>query len=185
MSKTNEKQNGIFQIALNLTMASLISGAVLAATFFITAPFAKQQRINIRNQTMRELIPEAKTFAPVEGKEGWFVAEVEKLKLGYIVPSEAKGFGGSIRILTAVGTNERIIGYKILSHNETPGLGDKAAESPFRDQFKDKTAENLDVVKNHDPAKIDAMTGATITSRAVTKAVKEGLELLDAYLKKP
>jgi Na+-translocating ferredoxin:NAD+ oxidoreductase subunit G len=185
MSKSNEKNNGIFQIALNLTMASLISGTVLASTYFVTAPFAKQQRIRQKDLTMRELIPGANTFQPVEGKDGWYVAVTNTLKLGYIIPGESKGFGGSIKILTAVSTNDRVIEYKILSHNETPGLGDKAAVSPFRDQFRDKTLDGLVVVKNHDTNKIDAITGATITSRAVTKAVRESLEQFGEFLKKP
>ena len=132
---------------------------------------------------MRELIPGATAFTPVEGKESWFHASQGVTNCGFILPAEGKGYGGSIKILVAVKTNGRIIDFKILSHNETPGLGDRAALPPFRDQFKNKTAENLELVKNHDTNFIDAMTGATITSRAVTGAVRESLEKFGEYRK--
>jgi electron transport complex protein RnfG len=175
------KNNGILQITLNLTLASLISGAVLASVYFITAPFAEKQRVNFKNQTMKELIASVTNFKPIKGKEDWFLAEKEGRKIGTIIPSEAKGYGGAIKILIAVDTNNTIMDFKILSHNETPGLGDQAALPGFRNQFRGKTITNMEVVKKHDENKIDAITGATITSRAVTKAVKEGLERLEEW----
>ena len=80
-------------------------------------------------------------------------------------------------MLVAVTTDGKVIDYNILTSNETPGLGDNAAKEPFRSQFKGKQAEDLTVVK--DPSNkedIQAMTGATISSKAVTKAVKEAVE---------
>ena len=80
-------------------------------------------------------------------------------------------------MLVAVSPDGKVIDYNILSANETPGLGDNAAKEPFKSQFKDKTAEALTVVK--DPSNkenIQAMTGATISSKAVTKGVKEAVE---------
>ncbi len=176
-------KNEILQIALNLTVAGFIAGALLAVTYFFTAPFAEKRRAAVKEETMKELIVSAKNFKPVADKPGWFAAENERGRIGYIIPSEARGYGGTIKILIALDTNERIIDYKILSHNETPGLGERAALPEFRRQFEGKGMGNLEVVKDHDETKIDAITGATITSRAVTRAVKEGLEKFDEYLK--
>lgn len=185
MLKAIKDRNSVLRITLNLTVASLISGTVLAGTFFFTRPYAEKQRVRLKEQSMRELVPEASSFKAVGGKDGWFVAENGNGQLGYLLPSEGKGYGGTIKLLIAVGTNARIIGYKVLSHNETPGLGDRAALSPFKDQFKNKTVTDLEVVKNHDTNRIDAITGATITSRAVTKAVREALERFGDLRKKP
>ena len=80
-------------------------------------------------------------------------------------------------MLVSVTSDGKIIDYNILSANETPGLGDNAAKEPFRSQFTGKQAEALTVVK--DPSKkenIQAMTGATISSKAVTLAVKNAVE---------
>ena len=61
----------------------------------------------------------------------------------------------------------------MLEHNETPGLGDNASKPKFRDQFKGKKIDSLEVTKEHSDTKhIQAMTGATISSRAVTRGVK-------------
>ena len=65
----------------------------------------------------------------------------------------------------------------MLEHNETPGLGDNASKPKFRDQFKGKKIDSLEVTKEHSDTKhIQAMTGATISSRAVTRGVKEAVE---------
>ena len=80
-------------------------------------------------------------------------------------------------MLTAVSMDGTVIDYTVLEANETPGLGDRGAKSPFKDQFKGKKAANLEVTKNaSEKDKIQAMTGATISSRAFTKGVKEAVE---------
>lgn len=178
---TDQKKNSIFAIALNLGAAGLLSGLIIAAVYFVTAPVAAQQRIVLRDLSMKELEPSAASFQPVEGHEGWFRAVTDGKTSGYIVPGEGKGYGGTIKMLVAVDTNQALIGYKVLSHNETPGLGDKTTQPKFRSQFVGKKVENLEVVKVHEDGKIDAIAGVTISSRAVTKAVKEALTSLNAY----
>ena len=71
--------------------------------------------------------------------------------------------------------------YKILQANETPGLGDKAKDDKFRKQFEGKPAQQLEVVKVPTDKNIQALTGATITSKAVTKGIKEAVEEVAAY----
>lgn len=172
-----EKQYSIFQIAMNLTIACFVSGAIIAAIYYITAPIAAQKAIELKNDSMKSLVKEAEGFKPVDGKTEWYVAEKGGQPIAYIVPGETKGYGGAIKMLVAVTPDGKIIDYSITAHNETPGLGDNASKPKFRDQFKGKVVENLEVTK--DPSqtdKIQAMTGATISSRAVTKGVKEAVE---------
>lgn len=172
-----EKQYSIFQIALNLTAACFISGAVIAGTYYVTAPIAAQKAIELKNDSMKSLVKDAEGFKPVNGKTDWYAAEKGGQPIAYIIPAETKGYGGAIKMLVAVGKDGKVIDYNIVSANETPGLGDNASKPKFRDQFKGKTVENLEVTK--DPSqtdKIQAMTGATISSRAVTKGVKEAVE---------
>jgi Na+-translocating ferredoxin:NAD+ oxidoreductase subunit G len=183
MNKSNNKSGGIFQITVNLTIASLISGLVIACVYFITEPYAVKQRIRIKNMAMKELIVPATDFQLINAKDEWYEALNNGSRIGYIISSETKGYGGEIRLLVAVDNTEKIIGYKILSHNETPGLGDRADQPKFKNQFQGKKIENLEVVKNHEEGKIDAITGATITSTAVTKAVKECLIKLHDYIR--
>lgn len=187
----NEKSYSLNQIALNLAAACLVSGLIIAGTFYITAPVAAKNAVIMKNNAMKALVSDADTFKPITDMKGmkgmeemgeWYEAQKDGKTIAYVVPGETKGFGGSIKMLVAVTTDGKVIDYSILSHNETPGLGDGAAKEPFRKQFKDKAAEALLVVK--DPTNtenIQAMTGATITSRAVTKGVKEAVENVKQY----
>lgn len=172
-----EKNYSIFQIAMNLTAACFISGAVIAGTYYVTAPIAKQKAIQLQNDSMKALVNGAEEFKSVNGKKDWYVAEKGGQPIAYVIPAESKGYGGTITMLVAVGKDGKVIDFNIVSANETPGLGANASEPKFRNQFKGKTSENLEVTK--DPSqtdKIQAMTGATISSRAVTKGVKEAVD---------
>lgn len=173
-SSHEQKKYSIFQIASNLTAACLISGGILAATYYVTAPVAAAKSVELTNQAMKSLVKNADSFNKIQGKDGWYKAEKNNKTIAYVVPASSKGYGGIIKMLVAITPEGKEIDYTITEHNETPGLGDNARKDSFRAEFKNKGPENMVVVK--DPADhkdIQAMTGATITSRAVTKAIKE------------
>lgn len=176
-----ESQNSFFKIALNLTIACLISGIIIAGTYAVTHPVAVRQAALLKEQSMKDLIQDADSFQPVPEKPEWFAAFKGGHKIGYIVPAESKGYGGKIKMLVAVTPEGKVIDYNVLAMNETPGLGDKGAKSPFRDQFAGKAGADLVVVKDQTKKNnIQALTGATITSRAVTKGVKEAVDQVTA-----
>ena len=111
------------------------------------------------------------------GEKDTFVAEQGGKKVAYIIPTAPKGYGGAIKMLTAVSMDGTVMDYTVLEANETPGLGDRGAKSPFKDQFKGKKLENLEVTKSaSEKDKIQAMTGATISSRAFTLGVKQAVQ---------
>lgn len=173
----DEKNNSIFKIASNLAMACFVSGSIIAGVNFVTADAAAQKAVELKTAAMKTLVPEANKFNPVEGKEGWFKAEKDGKAIAYVVPSESKGYGGAIKLLVAVTEDGKVLDYDITTHNETPGLGDKANQEPFKSQLKGKKVENLKVVKDpSDKENIQAMTGATISSKAVTNGVKKAVE---------
>jgi Na+-translocating ferredoxin:NAD+ oxidoreductase subunit G len=173
----NEKHYSIFEIASNLALACLFAGILIAAVYFVTAPIAAEKRIMLNNQAMKALVKDADTFEKVnemEHMESWYRAKKNNEVIAFVVPGESKGYGGSIKMLVAITPDGKVIDYTIMAHNETPGLGDNAQKEPFRSQFFGKDETKLVVVK--DPTNkdnIQALTGATITSKAVTKAVKE------------
>lgn len=177
MSGHGQKEYTIPQIALNLFMACMVSGIIISGIYYFTAPIAAQKAEEMKVEAMKELIADADDFKEISGHKEWFEAKKGEETLGYVVPGEAKGFGGAILMLVAVSPDGKVIDYAILKHNETPGLGDVAAVSPFKDQFKGKTVDKLVVVK--DPTNkenIIALTGATITSKAVTEGVVEAVD---------
>lgn len=170
-------EGGIFKIALNLILTCLVSGCIIGVVYFLTGPIATVKAEQNKQDSMKSLVPDADKFVPVEGEKDTFVAEKGGQKVAYIIPTAPKGYGGPIKMLTAVKADGTVIDYAVLEANETPGLGDKGAKSPFKDQFKGKKAENLEVTKEHGVKdKIQALTGATISSRAYTLGVKQAVE---------
>ncbi|MDQ6990792.1 MAG: RnfABCDGE type electron transport complex subunit G [Mariprofundaceae bacterium] len=101
------------------------------------------------------------------------------------------GYNGSIRILMAVRPDGSLNAVRITHHQETPGLGDGMMNVSWLDHFVDKSLANTRWAVKKDGGEFDQFTGATITPRAVVKAIKKGLEMFDkqrAYLledKKP
>ena len=93
----------------------------------------------------------------------------------------SKGFGGDIYLMTGFYLDGEMAGYKVLAHKETPGLGSKISENKFADQFKNlKISENtLNLRKNG--GEIDAITSATISSKAVLDAVKRAKKAYDKF----
>lgn len=182
MSQVAHKNLSVGAVALNLTLAALLSGATVAGVYFWTAPIAAHQRIVQRDNTMKDLVPSANQFTPVEGHEGWFEARKDGATVAYLVPGESAGYGGKIRLMVALDPQSTILDFRVLSHNETPGLGDKTTQPRFRQQFVGKRIENLEVVKVPEEGKIDAITGVTISSKAVTKAVRGAVEALTPTL---
>ncbi len=182
---TNDKKdNGsIFKIALNLTVACIVSGLIIATVYFFTHDIAVQKAEELKTLALQSLITDVDEYTEIPGKDEWYSASIDGEIIAYIVPSESKGYGGTMSFLVAISPEGTVMNYTIVESNETPGLGDKAEKSPFIDQFPGKTSKELEVTKDvNESDKILAISGATITSRAVTLAVKNAVDEVNAYL---
>ena len=103
---------------------------------------------------------------------------------GYLIESYGKGYSGYIHILIGVDTTFKIQRISILTHTETPGLGDEIDAAWFKDQFAKKGDPQMKIIKGQTEEYVQAITGATISSRAVTEdAAKKALEFLAAQKK--
>ena len=100
---------------------------------------------------------------------------------GYTFIAKGQGYGGEISILVGINTDFAIKKITIISNTETPGLGKKISENLFIDQFAGLSSNEISLVK--DGGNIDAITGATISSRAVVNAVKSELEIMVEKIK--
>ncbi len=164
---------------VTLFVICLVATALLGLTNDVTAPIIEQLAIETEIKSRQVVFADAASFG--EEKEVNGASVVTALDengeiIGHVVVNIAKGYGGDISVMTGVDSDGKVTGINILSHSETAGLGAKAAEKSFRDKFvglvdgitvsKDKAGENS----------IDALTGATITSRAVVNAVNAAIE---------
>jgi electron transport complex protein RnfG len=101
--------------------------------------------------------------------------------LGYVIEVSTKGYGGAIKMFVGIDKSQSITGVLLSSHNETPGLGSKAADEAFSGQYLGAAPEKeLFVVKGvaKNDNEIQAISGATITSRAVTQGVSDAIALV-------
>lgn len=158
-----------------LMIISLFSGAVLAQTYKVTIPKINENALKKQEAAIIKVIPGAKSFKEVS-KDG--VTAFEGLdengnKVGMAFIAKSGGFGGIITMMVGVDMEEKkLTGMTVLSHLETPGLGARIQEDWFQEQFKGKSFDDGFVVKED----VDAITGATISSTAVAKGVKDSLE---------
>lgn len=178
------KEDSILKIALNLTGACFISGLIIAGTYFLTHDIAVQKEAELKTLALKSMVTEADTYDLIEGKTDWYTASKDGKTIAYIVPAESKGYGGAIKMLVAVTPDGLVKNFNILTSKETPGLGDKAAKPQFSKQLMGKNAEHLKVTKDpSDKENIIAISGATITSKAVTLGVKNAVDEVAHFLK--
>ncbi len=165
---------------VTLFVICLVATLLLGFTNQVTAPIIEQLAIETEIKSRQTVFADASSFGEAnileDGTSVVAAFDESGATIGHVVVNTAKGYGGDISVMTGVDANGKVTGINILSHAETAGLGAKATEASFREQFigliggitvsKDKAGENS----------IDAITGATITSRAVTDAVNAAIE---------
>ena len=151
-----------------LTSIVAISVVVLSSIYNITEPeIAKQKEIKFE-EMLQSIFPLATGYSE---KKGIYEVYSDNKRVGYAFMADGTGYGGDIEILVGVNEDKTIKGIKILKHTETPGLGAKITERGFTDQFGGKSIGDIRLKK--DGGKIDAITGATISSSAVVDTVYE------------
>lgn len=169
-----------------LAAICLVVSLALSSTNMITKDKISAINKQNREKAMSRVLS-AETYTEstisIDGEEKtYYVASDNGVTLGYIFITGANGYGGEVSVMTAVLPDKTIKAVEILDvSSETPGLGQNAAKEDFYGQFKDMSGD-LTVVKTGtdvDAGEVNAVTGATITSKAVTKAVNEALDIMD------
>ncbi len=176
----------MLRIMFNLSALYIVGGLILAGVYAKTSPIMYIKAKEEKEAALKQMMPEAETIEELGHWEiyrrhpGYFVGKKEGAEMGYIVEGFGKGYSSYINVLTAVDKDFTVQKINILHHAETPGLGDEIELDDFTDQYKGKSVEHLVVVKGFTDTDIQAITGATISSRAVTEAVREGVKTLIA-----
>lgn len=181
MEKNNvevKKEKSIIQLGLTLLLITAIAGLILGVVYNITKdPIAKQEKLTNEN-AMKALLTDADSFAKKDIDLSENILEVNEGKsgsesVGYAIKVATKGYGGEIQLMVGLDKAGELSGIQILSQAETAGLGANCENPEFYEQYAGKsTAEDIEVVKTEgNDNQIKAITGATITSKAVTTGV--------------
>lgn len=172
------------KLALILFAAASISAATLSIVYRVTKPKIIEFKTNKLQSDLREVLQGAVHFEVVIPDTLWRGLNPDGEFVGIAFKVFPKGYGGAIETLVGLRADTTVTGIIIASPaeglRETPGLGLKVRESWFRDQFKGKKPEELLLKK--DGGELDAITAATISSRAVVNGVREGIERYQKYL---
>ena len=205
----------MFKITVNLVVIYVVGGLIMAFVYAKTSPIMFQKAKEEKEAALKLMIPEADTIVKLgdwsphekhaeyyaarkcgemkiksvkDEKTGEMKEEMECINpedIGYIAEGFGKGYSSYIHVLASVDKSFVVQKISVLSHGETPGLGDEIEKDYFLNQFKGKSADNLVVIKGETEDKIVAITGATISTRAVTEdGVRKGVEMLQEKLSK-
>lgn len=162
-----------------LTVIAVVAAGVLASVNAVTAP--QIERINAENL--------AAGIKAVMGSDNIQVSEPQEIEaftaydihdqngqvLGKAVVTTENGFGGPLKVLVGFDTESNILGYTVLEHQETPGLGAKAGEW-FQDKIIGMNPGKNNFTVSKDGGEVDAITASTITSRAFLRAIQNAYD---------
>lgn len=202
-------KNTFLKNCLALFLITLVAGVTLAAVNEVTKEPIAAAEETARLEAYEVVYPEAK-FETLENTDELLEKSASSLKsaglenctvddvlkavdtngdtIGFVMSTTSlSGYGGDIQIALGISSADKsITGFTVLSHSETAGLGAKSTESEFQDQFIGKSAAGISYTKNGavSDSEIDAISGATITTNAVTEAVNSALAFYNDELAK-
>lgn len=187
------------RLVVVLTLVSLLAGAALAFTYEATMPRIRLNETKARQEALKEVVPATTSFQTLNlrvklpgtgGRPQAKELEVYRcldragnvVGLAYI--AEPSGFADVIQVMVGLDpVNRRVLAIRVLDLKETPGLGMKVKEEQFTRQFKGKSLDDA-FAAARSGGDVQAVTSATISSKAVARGVKESAEaVLAAYAK--
>lgn len=200
-------KSGFMKDAFILFAITLISGLALGGVYEVTKEPIEQATIAANNATYQSVLPEASSFeedtslaSSIEtcntelagmdfgnvGVDSVLIAKDRSgAEAGYVINTHSNdSYGGPVEISVGFNAEGSISAIGFLAIDDTPGLGLKAKEPAFKDQYVGKNADALTVTKsgNAGETEINSISGATITSSATTNAVNAALYFLHNYL---
>lgn len=189
--------NKIVKNTLILTAITVVSGLLLGVVYDITKDPIAQAQENTKQEAYRAVLPDASSFEAVAldadsaasllSENGYTSDEITEVvegtddsgeAVGYVISvRSSEAYDGTLELSVGIAADGTVKGVEMLSISETAGLGMKADEAEFKDQFKDKNVEKFTYTKTGEDGDdmIDAISGATITTNAVTNAVDSAL----------
>jgi len=177
-----KSESTLKNMIMSLTLIALGSSAGLGFVYELTKEPIALSVLNKKLNAIREVVPEF-TNNPNDEMLRLPTGEGDSLDIypaknngevvGYAVNSyTSKGFSGNISLMAGFKPDGTIIGISVLNHKETPGLGTKMTEPEFKEQFTGKNPAEFMLKVKKDGGQVDAITAATISSRAFCDAIQ-------------
>ena len=172
-------ESSLKNMVLVLFTITLLSSAAVGGVYTITKEPIAQAKVAAVNNALQQVLPqyEATTSQTIEVNDmavEAYTATVADKAVGYAIKSSSKnGFGGAISLMVGFDTEGNIININVLEQKETPGLGTKMADegNALQASLVGKNAGKVNLTVKKDGGDIDALTAATLSSRAYAEAV--------------
>lgn len=175
------------KLGVTLMVVGLVAALGLGLTYTVTRKKIEQYDKQVEAQACRSALPGVKSVSEIKedkqlsSKASRKYPDVQKVftcAKGYIFVVQTKGFGGPLTLAVGIDRSGQVKGMAVVTSKETVGLGSKALENSYLARFRGKTVK--DTLKVGED--VQAVTGATITSRAVTGQVRQALEAFDLIM---
>ncbi len=171
----------VIKMIFTLSIIGIISGALLSELSGWAEPKIAKHRLEDTKKAIFLVQPNGNNYKKIESLEfELYTVSIDDSLIGYALPYSGSGFQGNIRLIIGLDNElQKITGMRVLEQVETPGLGTKVTEEPFTKQFKNIiTNPFLKCIKGAKATKaneVEAVTGATISSKAVLRIINSGL----------
>lgn len=195
-------------LILTLAVAGFFSGLILVVAYFSTLPIIEQNKEEALQEAIYRVVPGCRSYEVLvlkndrlekaqgeEAKKGdriFLGYDEKKSVVGFAIPASEPGFADVIKIIYGYQADGKIIvGFEVLENKETPGLGDKIIKDKnFVGNFKALSVEpQIEATKNGSktkPNQVETITGATISSKAVVRALQKAMArwqtAIDGYM---
>ena len=173
----------VLKPALTLFITAVLVVAGLSYVYNLTLDPIERQKRKTQEAAMKEVFPGASQYKEMQTEKTGSIVSVyealsDKILKGYVVQLSPKGYSGNIDLIVGISLSEnKITGMRVMKHTETPGLGALAVKEDFYRRYNNLELAPLSVVRtNPGRHEIQAITSATITTRAITGAVNEAIE---------
>ena len=182
------KKDTLLNMFVALFLICIVAGGILGIVYNATKdPIAAAENAK-RTAAIKNVLPDFKTLKTVNVKSAMEDAEIpfhlaydaDNNFIGAAVETFTnKGFSGNISLMVGILADGTIKNISVLQHAETPGLGSKMEEETFKGQFNDKNPASFNFSVKKDGGDVDAITAATISSRAFCDAVNRALSTFE------
>ena len=184
------KKDTLINMFVALFVICVVSGGVLGVVYNATKePIAAAENAK-KTEAIKNVLPEFETLKDVTVKSAvsgedaeipfYLAYDADNNFIGAAVETFTnKGFSGNISLMVGILADGTLKNISVLQHAETPGLGSKMSEPAFKDQFNDKRADSFNFKVKKDGGDVDAITAATISSRAFCDAVNRALSTFE------
>ena len=170
------------KLSLTLFMITFIATGILAYVNSKTSPIIAENSRKAENEARKIVLPQGENFIKQTYQDfDYYIAkDKEKQTLGYCFVAKGDGYSSLIQTMVGVDKNFEVKNIKILFQSETPGLGANAENDDFQAQFIGKKASQI--APDKDGGEIVSLTGATITTRAISNSITNSIKKLKSAI---